>query len=321
MLCDISALAPSAFSDCPKMKLVTPGKHLTFEESRLIRGLSILSLEHNLNPQKQDLWQDSIFASLARRCASGNTDAMMEFANYYEALSTAAFFTAAANFWRYRALLYGNEQAIQWKADWFREHPETVIPVALAPYFNVANGDKLRALGFEFFDPEREYSIGIKDKNGVIEVSFWCDTVGPDEDGFGMEELYDTLLKGIYETALSYGAEYESRQAQMLILKMMETALQTGEGWIQGNAEVDTMLRFQTVDITEEQLNEQVNTTASVFAMDMLLLKFIQGLPVVGIIGGAANPIYYNKVMKYVQLKYRKRYLQIRSESRENDLF
>lgn len=43
--------------------------------------------------------------------------------------------------------------------------------------------------------------------------------------------------------------------------------------------------------------------------MHMILLKFIQGLPVVGIIGGAANPIYYSKVMKYVQMKYRKRYL------------
>lgn len=41
----------------------------------------------------------------------------------------------------------------------------------------------------------------------------------------------------------------------------------------------------------------------------MLFLKFIQGLPVVGILGGMANPVYYNKVMKYVQLKYRKRYL------------
>ena len=26
-------------------------------------------------------------------------------------------------------------------------------------------------------------------------------------------------------------------------------------------------------------------------------------------IGGAANPVYYNKVMRYVQLKYQKRYL------------
>ena len=49
--------------------------------------------------------------------------------------------------------------------------------------------------------------------------------------------------------------------------------------------------------------------TAKAFAVDMLLLKFIQGLPVVGVLGGAANPVYYRRIMKYVQLKYRKRYL------------
>ena len=41
----------------------------------------------------------------------------------------------------------------------------------------------------------------------------------------------------------------------------------------------------------------------------MLLLKFIQSLPVVGMIGGMGNPVYYHKVMKYAGLKYRKRYL------------
>ena len=46
----------------------------------------------------------------------------------------------------------------------------------------------------------------------------------------------------------------------------------------------------------------------------MLLLKFIQGLPVVGILGGAANPLYYHKITAYTQLKYRRRYLLARQE-------
>lgn len=49
--------------------------------------------------------------------------------------------------------------------------------------------------------------------------------------------------------------------------------------------------------------------TANAFAEDMLITKFIQGIPIVGMVGGAANPVYYHKVMGYVQLKYRKRYL------------
>lgn len=130
--------------------------------------------------------------------------------------------------------------------------------------------------------------------------------------GVGMPDIVlflGNLLKGIYETAMGYGFDYESRQEQLLILKMMATALHTGDRWEQGNAEVDDMLVLETVDISEEQFRRQMDDTASAFAMDMLLLKFIQGLPVVGILGGAANPVYYSKVMKYVRLKYRKRYL------------
>ncbi len=58
-----------------------------------------------------------------------------------------------------------------------------------------------------------------------------------------------------------------------------------------------------------EKVRAQISRTADAFAVDMVLLKFIQGLPVVGIVGGAGNPLYYSKVIKYAELKYRKRYL------------
>ena len=130
--------------------------------------------------------------------------------------------------------------------------------------------------------------------------------------GIGMPDIVlfiSTLLKGVYETALNYGFGYESRQEQMLILKMMETAMSNGAIWAEHNAEVDEMLELETVGITDDVFDAQLKATSSAFAVDMLLLKFIQGLPVVGIIGGAVNPVYYSKVMKYVQLKYRKFYL------------
>lgn len=130
--------------------------------------------------------------------------------------------------------------------------------------------------------------------------------------GIGMPDIVlflGILLKGIYETALHYGIDYESRQEQLMILKMMEVPLLSGTDWLSKNAEVDEMLSWQTPEITDEDFQSQMKDTASAFAVDMLLLKFIQGLPMVGILVGAANPVYYNRVMKYVQLKYRKRYL------------
>ena len=130
--------------------------------------------------------------------------------------------------------------------------------------------------------------------------------------GIGMPDIVlflGTLLKGIYETALNYGFDYDSPGERLLILKMMETALRTGDSWAEKNAETDRILENPGAEVTEQALEQQIAATSGVFAMDMLLLKFIQGIPVVGIIGGAANPLYYRRIMKYVQLKYRKRYL------------
>jgi len=141
--------------------------------------------------------------------------------------------------------------------------------------------------------------------------------------GVGMPDIIlflGTLLKGVYETALNYGFDYESRQEQIFILKMMETALSTGEDWANRNTEVDEMLTLETVGITDEDFKRQMKDTASAFAVDMLLLKFIQGLPIVGVIGGAANPVYYSKVMKYVQMKYRKRYLLKQKGATTNEI-
>ena len=130
--------------------------------------------------------------------------------------------------------------------------------------------------------------------------------------GIGMPDIVlflTTVLRGIYETALHYGFDYESRFEQMLILKMMAASLSAGEEWFSRNREVNDWLRLDDREISAEEFEKQIQTTSEVFAVDMLLLKFIQGLPVVGILGGAANPLYYNKIMRYIQLKYKRRCL------------
>lgn len=130
--------------------------------------------------------------------------------------------------------------------------------------------------------------------------------------GVGMPDVVlflATLLKGVYETALHYGFEYETPEEQYLILRMMSASLKTGRAWLREDAKVEELLQADAIAVDPEILQEQIKRTASAFAVDMLVLKFIQGMPVVGFLGGAANPVYYRKVMDYVQRKYRKRYL------------
>ena len=159
---------------------------------------------------------------------------------------------------------------------------------------------------------EKTSSTGAKQSDILNLTATTLEGIGLGALGIGMPDIVlflGTLLKGIYETALKYGFAYESRQEQMFILKMMAASLSSGEEWCHWNGQVDSMVAGKKMIVTDQGFEAQINATASVFAADMLLLKFIQGIPIVGIIGGAANPVYYRRVMRYVELKYRKRYL------------
>lgn len=129
--------------------------------------------------------------------------------------------------------------------------------------------------------------------------------------GIGMPDIVifiGVLLRGIYESSLQYGYDYDSPRERMFILKMIEVSLAKKNDWARLNAGVDKLIANNR-NPYDYEIKAQIQKTSDMLAMDMLLMKFIQGLPIIGIIGGLSNPIYYNKVMKYVQLKYYKRYI------------
>ena len=129
--------------------------------------------------------------------------------------------------------------------------------------------------------------------------------------GIGMPDIViftGVLLRGAYECSAQYGYDSSLPHERYLILCMMEAALLRKDDWEQANRNVDRLM-LSGVEPTDSEMKAQIKRTSDAFAVDMLLLKFVQGLPIVGIIGGLGNPVYYNKIMKYVQIKYYKRYL------------
>ena len=130
--------------------------------------------------------------------------------------------------------------------------------------------------------------------------------------GIGMPDIViflGMLLKGIYETGLRYGCRYDTPEEQLLILKMMEAAVCRGGDWYRCNAEVESLMAIpQKPD--NIALKDQIKKTGEKLALDMLFAKFIQGFPVIGIVGGMVNPVYYKRMMEYVEVKYQKRYLR-----------
>lgn len=129
--------------------------------------------------------------------------------------------------------------------------------------------------------------------------------------GIGLPDIVlftGMILKGIYEASLRCGYDYESSQERYLILLMMKAALSKGEERERFDAEVDRLFSV-SCDVSDDVIKCEIDETAKCFATDMLVMKFIQGLPVIGVVGGVFNPVYYNRIMNYVRLKYYKRYL------------
>lgn len=149
-------------------------------------------------------------------------------------------------------------------------------------------------------------------KAGMINLAVTtAEGIGLGALGIGLPDIVlfiSTLLKGVYETALNFGYGYESRSEQYLILKMLSVPLKTADDWAYSDMEIDRLLSDGTGEISHEEFQAQLKATASAFAIDMLVLKFVQGIPVIGIFAGAANPVYYRKISAYVHLKYQKHY-------------
>ncbi|MCQ4637965.1 EcsC family protein [Anaerovorax odorimutans] len=121
------------------------------------------------------------------------------------------------------------------------------------------------------------------------------------------------MLKSIYEIALSYGYDYESEEERYFILLLLQGAVSYGQRAETINRDADGFIRDQTLPEHYDQ-KEQIRETAALFSRELLYLKFLQGIPVVGAVGGAYNTVYMKRVTEYANLKYKRRFLSGRAE-------
>ena len=56
-------------------------------------------------------------------------------------------------------------------------------------------------------------------------------------------------------------------------------------------------------------LDLEIKNTSKVLSNTLLIAKFIQGLPIIGVFGGVTNYQVISKVSKYAGIRYKRRYL------------
>lgn len=129
--------------------------------------------------------------------------------------------------------------------------------------------------------------------------------------GMGIPDIpvfISVILKSVYETALHFGFGYETEEEQIFILKLIETALCHGDGLINGDMEINGWIKPGGMPFLTNK-KTQIEKTSGILANEMLYLKFIQGIPVVGVAGGISDVIYQKKITDYAVLKYKRRFL------------
>lgn len=116
------------------------------------------------------------------------------------------------------------------------------------------------------------------------------------------------VLKSIYEIALSYGYEYESEGERRFILMLIQGAVSYGQEMLEVNAGIDAYITDPDIPQDYEE-KIQIEKTAGELSKELLYMKFLQGIPIVGAVGGIYDAVYMKRITEYANLKYKKRFL------------
>lgn len=131
--------------------------------------------------------------------------------------------------------------------------------------------------------------------------------------GIGLPDIplfISVIIRTINEIALTYGYNYDTEDEKTYLLYIISGALSKGEKQREYNQKIDILGANNDSNIvTDIKLEEKIRETSDLLSDALLTAKFIQGFPVVGVIGGVINHSIMNKVSRYARVKYKKRYL------------
>ena len=115
------------------------------------------------------------------------------------------------------------------------------------------------------------------------------------------------ILKSVYEIAVNYGFSYEEEEEQVFLLKVIGAAVSDRETCMKINGELDEWIagerRFS------ETAEEQADICAEALSRRLLYMKFIQGIPLAGALGGMSDAVCLKEILAFADLKYQKRFL------------
>lgn len=130
--------------------------------------------------------------------------------------------------------------------------------------------------------------------------------------GIGLPDIVlftGLMLKSVYEIALNYGFDYQEEEEKRFILLLIQGALAYGNDLERINIEVNYYIKNGSY-YKDVGIDSCIKETAGCLSKELLYMKFLQGIPIVGAAGGAYDAIYMRQVVKYAEMKYRRRFYE-----------
>lgn len=131
--------------------------------------------------------------------------------------------------------------------------------------------------------------------------------------GIGLPDIplfLGVILKTVFEISLSYGFDYNKEEERIYILTLISAALSDEKDIKELNMKLDLLAKkIDSNEKIEVNMEDTIKETSKILSDSLLLSKFIQGLPIVGVLGGITNYNVINKVSSFALIKYKKRYL------------
>ena len=138
----------------------------------------------------------------------------------------------------------------------------------------------------------------------------WANAVRPQNSCLRCPTILESRLKKYLHLI---NLQNQCREEKYFILLLIQGAISYGETLCEIDGKLNEFISCGTLP-EEYQEKKQIEETAGALSKELLYMKFLQGIPVVGAVGGAYDAIYMKRITEYAGLKYRHRYLDAQNK-------
>lgn len=157
----------------------------------------------------------------------------------------------------------------------------------------------------------KQFSKKAKQSGGKNMIFSGAAGIGMGVLGIGIPDIpifLGMVLKSIYEIALNFGFRYDTEEEKYLILLVIRGAVSYGDEMLVTDRLIREFMERETLPVDYDR-ESQIRRTSEALSKELLYMKFLQGVPVVGAVGGAYDAVYMRQITVYANLIYWHRFL------------